>query len=94
MFMKNCRRKNTANGEINRVGSMIPSKVSMRCRCFMRTKLGSRVKIDGIIIAPRKMAKMVSLPRHFRRAKAYAAMAQLNVCTTVIIVATTTELRR
>src|SRR5699024_331383 len=94
MLLKNCRRKKIAKLEMNSVGSMMPSRVSTRPRFLIRMKLGSRVKICGIISEPRKIMNTVSRPRQRRREKAYAAIAQEKVCTTVMEVATITEFSR
>ncbi len=70
MLLKNWRRKKIAKLEMNRVGSMIPSSVSTSPRFLIRMKLGSRVKICGIISEPRKIRNTVSRPRQRRREKA------------------------
>ena len=53
-FMKNCLRKNTANGVMSMVGKEMPSRVSIRPSCLMSTKFGRKVKMAGTIRPPRK----------------------------------------
>ena len=73
---------------------MMPAKLFSRPRFLISTKFGSVVKIGGTISAARNSANTLSRPGQRSRANAYAAIALKNTWQTVVIVATTNELRR
>src|SRR6478752_3302786 len=94
MPRKNWRRKNTANGVMNRNGKMMPGSVFSSPRLFMRTKLGRLVKIGGTNSAARNTPNTASRPGHCSLENANADIEQNSVCPMVIVVAMMIEFRR
>ncbi len=59
-----------ANADMNRKGSVRPTNVFSRPRFLIMRKLGSAVKMPGIIMVARNREKTLSRPDQRSRAKA------------------------
>src|SRR6478672_2170079 len=70
MPRKNCRRKNTANGVMNRNGRMMPGRVLSSPRLLIRMKFGRLTKIGGTNSAARNRPNTTSRPGQRNRENA------------------------